>query len=100
MTQTVEAVYERGIFKPRSPVQLPEHQTVLLSFDVIPAHREQPSPSVRQVLGAAGRLRPLGRRLEESIRAGATLEETRRAFEQAGGEPLSQIIIEQRGAAS
>ncbi|MFN4258387.1 MAG: antitoxin family protein [Gemmataceae bacterium] len=31
MTQTIEAIYEQGVFKPLQPVQLPEHLKVMLT---------------------------------------------------------------------
>ncbi len=36
MTQRVEAIYEDGVLKPLQPVQLPEHQRVLLAIRPLP----------------------------------------------------------------
>ena len=43
MPQTIQAVYEHGVFIPRSPVNLPEHATVIVRLPSInkkstPAH--------------------------------------------------------------
>lgn len=32
MTQTIEAIYEDGVLKPLTPLQLPEHQRVTLAI--------------------------------------------------------------------
>jgi predicted DNA-binding antitoxin AbrB/MazE fold protein len=34
MTQTIEAVYEDGVFKPLRPVSLPEHQRVSIAVSL------------------------------------------------------------------
>lgn len=96
MSQTVEAIYEAGVFKPLVPIVLPERQTVRLSFEpVTPAGAAR--PSVREVLQGTGRLRELSPHLMEKIIPGVTLEQVREALGRAAGKPLSEIVIEQRG---
>ena len=54
--------------------------------------------TTREILEAAGHLRPLGPTLERMIISGVTLEEVQDALSQAGGPSLSEIIDEQRGS--
>ena len=57
----------------------------------------RPAPrTAREILQAAGRVRPLSEDLRRRIIPGVTLEEVRAAISQAGGPPLSEIIISQR----
>ena len=53
--------------------------------------------TVREVLQAKGRVRPLGDTLRRKIIPGVTLDEVRKALSQAGGPSLSEIILAQRG---
>jgi predicted DNA-binding antitoxin AbrB/MazE fold protein len=51
MTQTLEAVYEDGVFKPLSiPHGVPEHAQVTLSVEVAP-----PARSLQDVIGTMSR---------------------------------------------
>src|SRR5690348_10628467 len=67
------------------------------------AERVTPAPQTereraREVLRAAGLLTELGPELKRrAAQATATLEEIQAAFARAGGKPLSEIVIEQRG---
>ncbi len=59
-----------------------------------------PSPSAkttRQILEAADRVRPLSPTLRHRIVPGVSLEEVRASIARVGGQPLSEIIMEQRG---
>lgn len=56
--------------------------------------------TTRQILQAAGRVRPLSPTLQRRIIPGVTLEEVRTSLDRAGGQPLSEIILAQRGAKS
>lgn len=51
----------------------------------------------REILEAAGRVRPLGSALRQRIIAGVSLEQVRRSLAQVEGPSLSEIILEQRG---
>ncbi len=55
------------------------------------------SGTARDVLQAAGRVRPLSATLRDRIIPAVTLEEVRTILKQAGGPSLSEIIEEQRG---
>ena len=54
------------------------------------------SESAREILEAAGRVRPLGPSLRQKIIPGVTLDEVRTALDRAGGPPLGEIILRQR----
>jgi hypothetical protein len=54
--------------------------------------------AVRQVLRAAGRIHTLSPTLRHRIIPGVTLEEVQESLAHAGGKPLSEIILEQRGS--
>jgi len=59
--------------------------------------REAARPSTaREVLHAAGRVRPLSATLRRRIIPGVTLEEVRTALTHAAGPSLSDLINEQR----
>ena len=60
--------------------------------------QEQPRPgTVREVLQATGRIRPLSDALRAKIIPGVTLEEVRAALSRAAGPSLSELVQEQRG---
>ena len=52
--------------------------------------------TARQILQAAGRVRSLGPALQRRIVPGVTLEEVRASLARTGGQPLSEIILQQR----
>ena len=56
--------------------------------------------TTREVLQAAGRVRPLSDTLRHGIIPDVTLDEVRLALTQAAGPGLSKIILEQRGPKS
>lgn len=55
------------------------------------------SRTAREVLKAAGRVRPLSATLRDRIIPTVTLDEVRMIFKQAGGPSLGEIIEDQRG---
>lgn len=69
-------------------------ESALHSGQVVPPH------TTRDVLHAAGRLRPLSDTLRNKIIPGVTLDEVRTILSRAGGPSLSDIIEEQRGVKS
>ena len=63
--------------------------------------REAAQPrTAREVLQAAGRVRPLSATLRSKIIPGVTLNEVRAALTQAAGPSLSELICKQRGPQS
>ena len=69
-------------------------ETALKSHEVV---RPQ---TARNVLQAAGRVRPLSSTLRDRIIPGVTLDEVRTILSHASGPSLSDLIQEQRGAKS
>lgn len=62
---------------------------------------ETPRPrTAREVLQAAGRIRPLSPTLRSKIIPGVTLDEVRTILAHAAGPSLSDLIQEQRGVKS
>ncbi len=60
-----------------------------------------PSPhTARQILQAAGRVRSLSPALQRRILPGVTLEKVRASLARAGGQPLSENILQQRDSKS
>jgi len=55
------------------------------------------SGTAREVLQAAGRVRPLSPTLRDRIIPAVTLDEVRMILKQTGGPSLSEIIEDQRG---
>jgi predicted DNA-binding antitoxin AbrB/MazE fold protein len=43
MNQEIEAIYEGGVFRPITPVELPEHQLVVVLLPDGPANQDQSS---------------------------------------------------------
>ncbi len=57
----------------------------------------RPSQVAHDILQTSGRVRPLGEALRRKIIPGVTLEEVRASLARTGGQPLSEIVLEQRG---
>lgn len=90
-------LYEQLEAQARQAGTTPEALTRALLQTALHAH-EKPQPhTVREVLQAAGRMRPLSDALRRQIIPGVTLEEVRQALSQAVGPALSEIIQKQRG---
>lgn len=95
MTEIVTSVYERGVLRPLHPVDLHEHQTVRLQ--VLP-ESEDDAELVVEALVQTGLLTPPSGRSEIPS---PSAEERRELAERPGqvrGKPLSEVIIEERGA--
>ncbi len=96
MTTIITAVYEKGLLRPLTPLNLPEHQTVRLQVMPDEAPRDEGAEAVR-VLVAAGLMRPR----PSVIPPDPVPAEERRALaerlSQAPGQSLSEIVIEDRG---
>ena len=61
------------------------------------AHEKPQARTAREVLQAAGRVRPLSDALRRQIIPGVSLDEVRAALSHAAGPSLSELIQEQRG---
>ena len=98
MAQRITAIYEDGVLRPQSPLELPEHSEVEIDIHQVssatdsPAHRDQ----VNQALVNAGLSLPS---IDITDRAATTLsperrEELARLFSVGG--PVSELISEDR----
>lgn len=96
MSETIDAIFQDGVFRPLGPVRLSEGQSVRLTITSGPSGTEE-ATRVRESLQSAGLLRTLSPHLQQKIIPGVTLEQVRESLRKAGGKPLSEIIIEQRG---
>ena len=59
-----------------------------------------PPHTAHQILQAAGRVRSLSPALQRRIIPGVTLKEVRASLARAGGQPLSEITLQQRDCKS
>ncbi len=90
-------IYEQLELQAHQAGKTPEALTRELLETALHAH-EKPQPrAAREVLQAAGRVRPLSNTLRRQIIPGVTLDEVRQALSEAAGPALSDIIQEQRG---
>ena len=90
-------VYEQLEAQARQAGTTPEALTRGLLETALHAH-EKPQPrTAREVLQAAGRVRPLSDTLRRQIIPGVTLDEVRQALSHASGPALSDLIQEKRG---
>jgi hypothetical protein len=76
----------------------PEALTRALLEIALHAQEKPQRRTAREVLRAAGRVRPLRDTLRRQIIPGVTLDEVRKTLSQAAGPSLSDIIQEQRGS--
>ena len=99
METTINAVYENGVLRPLTPLALPEHAEVEISIrtqtpdvDDAEAHRRR----VHNVLTAAGLRFPTA--AEADMLEGLLSEEERQRLAQRlpAGQPLSEIIHDER----
>ena len=101
MATIIEAMYEHGVLRPLATEGLKEQQRYRLITEESIAPGE-PLPAtdreqVRDALRAAGLLAELGPNLRAIADPSLSLEEIRAALSRVEGQPLSDIILEQRG---
>jgi predicted DNA-binding antitoxin AbrB/MazE fold protein len=96
MDETITAIYEQGVLRPLTPLELPEHARVEITIRT-PDQAAEQRRKVEQALRDAGLLAASPPRTPQTP---VLSEEARAALAQrigaAGGTPLSQIIIEER----
>lgn len=96
MDETITAIYEQGVLRPLTPLELPEHARVEITIRA-PDQTADQRQKVEQALRAAGLLAASPPRIPQ---APVLSEEARAALAQrigaAGGMPFSEIIIEER----
>ena len=93
----ITAVYEKGLLRPLTPLNLTDRQTIRLQ--IVPEETRAEIDEVRDILVTAGLMLP---RAEQRERPPEPLSEEERRWlaDQLGhlpGKPLSEIIIEDRG---
>jgi len=94
VSETITAVYERGILRPLTPLLMPEHTRVQIQIvRQIPPIREE-RQRVRQALVAAGVIRPHPPVEPVPPVSEAQLAAAAKALATAG--PLSELIIAER----
>jgi predicted DNA-binding antitoxin AbrB/MazE fold protein len=97
MTETILAVYEKGVLRPLEPLYLRERQQVYIQ--VVPQEKEDEGAAAIRVLVEAGLMRPPDREVPPP--PDPVSEDERRALAElltrAPGKPLSEIVIEDRG---
>lgn len=92
------ATYDRLREQADKAGKTPEALTRELVEKALQSHAEVRPRTAREVLQAAGRVRPLSEKLRRRIIPGVTLDEVRATLLQASGPALSAIILAQRGA--
>ncbi|MCG8349952.1 MAG: antitoxin family protein [Chloroflexales bacterium] len=96
MNQTITAVFENGVLRPLTSLDLPEHTAVQVTITIPPpsAVAEVERQRVRTALIAAGLTLPL----QESPQTPPLSDEERNMLARRipAGRPLSELIIEER----
>jgi predicted DNA-binding antitoxin AbrB/MazE fold protein len=95
MAEIVTAVYEKGMLRPLSPLNLNEQQTVRLQ--ILPDQAVAEGDEAIQRLIAAGLLTPPPGQSEVEPLSELERRELAETLGQTPGKPLSEIIIEERG---
>jgi len=93
MSETIPAIYERGLLRPLIPLLLPERARVHIQIVAPDRAGEQERQRVYQVLAEAGIIRPQPQ-VEPAAVSEAQLEAAAWALAAAG--PLSEQIIAER----
>jgi predicted DNA-binding antitoxin AbrB/MazE fold protein len=97
MNAIITAVYEKGLLRPLSPLNLSERQTVRLQ--VLPAEnlaQDEGAEAVRALV-AAGLMRPRSTSIPPSPMSEDDRHELAVRLSQSPGKSLSEIILEDRG---
>jgi len=98
MTETVLAVYEKGVLRPLEPLQLKEQQQVYIQVVPKDAADDEGAAAIR-ILVEAGLMRAPDRQVPPPPDPVPEQERRARAesLTQAPGKTLSEIVIEERG---
>jgi predicted DNA-binding antitoxin AbrB/MazE fold protein len=95
MSETVTAIYEQGVLRPLTPLDLPEHEEVQIQIITPRPHTKTTEKQrARQVLLAAGVIRPHPTIKQEQPISESRLASAARSLAKAG--PLSDVIITER----
>jgi len=90
-------IYKQLEAQARQAGTTPEALTRELLETALHAHEKLQPRTAREILQAAGRVRPLSDILRRQIIPGVTLDEVRKTLSKSPGAALSDIIQEQRG---
>ena len=90
-------IYKRLEAEARKVGKAPEAFTLEFIETALKAREGTPPQTVRELLQALGRIRPLSPALRRKIIPDVTLDEVRRAVSRAADPSLSEIILTQRG---
>jgi predicted DNA-binding antitoxin AbrB/MazE fold protein len=95
MSQIIQAIYENGILRPLAPLNLSENSIVEIDVRDVKENGEKThSDKVSEVLRRAGLSSPLNIKVPE---VKLSDDERRKLSERFSvGEPLSEIILEER----
>lgn len=94
MSETITAVYERGILRPLTPLSMPEHTRVEIQIVKQTPPVGEEGQRVRQALVAAGVIRP--RPPVEPVPSVSEAQLAGAANALAAAGPLSELIIAER----
>lgn len=95
MTKTITAIYENGLLRPLSPLNLHEHQIVRLQL--LPDRPTDEEEEAIRSLIAAGILTPPPGHSDVEPLSEQERRELAETLGQVPGKPLSEVIIEERG---
>jgi predicted DNA-binding antitoxin AbrB/MazE fold protein len=96
MTNPITAIYENGVLRPLTPLELPEHAQVQIYVQPAPpADRQEHRRQVHAALVAAGLSQPNADAVQPA-NALSTAEREQLARRFATERPLSDLIIEER----
>ena len=96
MSDIITAVYENGLLRPLQPLDLREHQTVRLQ--VLPERSLDEAEGLIRMMVAAGVVTPPPGHSEIEPLPDEGRRELADLLGGAPGRPLSEMIIEERGA--
>ena len=101
MATIIDAIYQNGMLRPLDTQDLKEDHRYRLVVEEIEAPDapdvQDERTRVRELLRAAGLLAELGPNLKAMADPTISLEDVIAAMDRAGGQPLSEIILEDRG---
>ena len=97
MSQIVTAVYENGVLRPLQPLSLSEHQTIRLQL--LPEATSNSVHEIIQLLVTAGvmRAQPQPTPVPPDPVSATERRDLAQTLGQMSGQPLSEMIMEERG---
>lgn len=96
MAETITAVYEKGVLRPLTPLDLAEHERVRLR--ILPDRPLDSADAVIQELITAGLVTPPVGRSDAIPLSDDDRRELAEMLGRGGGKTASEMIIEDRGA--